>query len=333
MRMEAGFSSPPKLRRSVCLSGKVGVMETQVITPPVISSHTSVVGLPLPTPPDRSGTNELSQSSVSLEGALVEQAVDNLLSLPEVVSQVSAIQKDHNQELERQLMQLRHLENDIKESNAKHGSVKQEISSIDRKTRMLEEEVMESEKLCQAHQKQIYSLVKDCESLRHELTTKRKGFLTETSKHASYIAKMKSYKMQVNNFEMSLPAQKKLVELQQRLEDLKKQKQHLSENMDEFISVSTGQREGDIREEIDKVKLETCTWKEEMLRKQKTLEDLKHQEEKIQIATTVLHKRNAAQLTRLKRQVREQQLRQRQWHNQHSQLQHSIAELNKKLEA
>ncbi|XP_067667611.1 coiled-coil domain-containing protein 122-like [Haliotis asinina] len=331
--METGFSSPPKLRRSVCLSGNFGMMETQVITPPVISGHASVVDPPLPTPPVRSGMNELSQSSVSLEGALVEQAVDNLLSLPEVVSQVSAIQKDHNQELEKQLMQLRHLEKDIKESNAKHGSVKQEISSIDRKTRMLEEEVMERAKLCQAHQKQINLLVKVCESLRHELTTKQKGLLTETSKHATYIAKIKTYKTQVNNFEMSLPAHRKLVELQQRLKDLKKQKEHLSENMDEFISVSTGQRESDIREEIDKVKLETCTWKEEMLRKQKMLEELKHQGEKIQIATTVLHKRNAAQLTRLKRQVREQQLRQRQWHNQSSQLQHTIAELKKKLEA
>lgn len=45
--------------------------------------------------------------------------------------------------------------------------------------------------------------------------------------------------------------------------------QLLSENMDEFLSVSTGQREADIKEEIDKVKLETCTWKEEMLHKQK----------------------------------------------------------------
>lgn len=40
----------------------------------------------------------------------MEQAVDNLLSLPEVVGQVSAIQKDHNKELERQLMQLKNLQ-------------------------------------------------------------------------------------------------------------------------------------------------------------------------------------------------------------------------------
>ncbi|XP_046354742.2 dynactin subunit 1-like isoform X1 [Haliotis rufescens] len=330
MNMDAGFSSPPKLRRSVSLSRKLGEIESPLIPTPVICGHTPLVDLPMPTPPDSSGLSELSSSSICLEGALVEQAVDNLLSLPEVVGQVSAIQKDHNKELERQLMQLKNLQNDIKESNAKHRSVKQEISSIDRKTRMIEEEVMENEKLCQAHQKQIDSLVKVCESLRHQLTTKQKGLLTETSKHAYYMSKMKTYKTQVNDFEISHPAQKKLAELQQRLEDLKKQKQLLSENMDEFLSVSTGQREADIKE-IDKVKLETCTWKEEMLHKQKMLEDLKHQEEKIQIATSVLHKRNAAQLTRLKRQVREQQLRQRQWHNQHSQLQHSIAEISKRL--
>ncbi|XP_041373978.1 zinc finger protein 853-like [Gigantopelta aegis] len=208
-----------------------------------------------------------------------------------------------------------------------------EVSSVTRKVFILEEQTAEEKKQIVQHEKEIVSLIHQQNQLRRDIEHKKEELEEQTKKSEAYRVKMNNYKQRTSEFENSLPAQQQLIEVETRLAKLEKQKQALcfdsesenvcadtmTKNLSECIKLS--------RADIKQLETQLHEIKDKVL-----IHQVLEQQKKVKIATSVLNKRNAAQLTRLKRQLKEQQLRHRQWSDQHAQLLKSVNELTSRID-
>ncbi|XP_041373968.1 nucleoprotein TPR-like isoform X3 [Gigantopelta aegis] len=239
------------------------------------------------------GYSDTGESIADIEGLLFNGAIDNLLSLPQEVSKVAEIQKGQSNEIQKQKLYLDSLQIQLKA--------------------------------------EIVSLIHQQNQLRRDIEHKKEELEEQTKKSEAYRVKMYNYKQQVSEFENMLPAQQQLIEVEKCLAKLEKQKQALcldSESENDCADTMTKNLSECIKlSRADVKQLET-----QLQEIKDKIHQVLEQQKKVKIATSVLNKRNAAQLTRLKRQLKEQQLRHRQWSDQHAQLLKSVNELTSRLD-
>ncbi|XP_013401588.1 uncharacterized protein LOC106167370 [Lingula anatina] len=143
---------------------------------------------------------------------------------------------------------------------------------------------------------------------------------------------MKEFESKVDVLESKYGYRKELEELKKNVQELENQKLTLEKNPDKARHLLEGKCESDLKQELQKLDDEKRQLRGQLLDKEKQVKALNLQQEKTKQETQVLRKRNAAQMTRLKRQLKEVTSRNRQWNEQASQLEKGIAELKKKLQ-
>ncbi|XP_041373965.1 chromosome partition protein Smc-like isoform X2 [Gigantopelta aegis] len=350
--MDYKLCSPPKLQRTVHLQQ---TLDAGCISPVVIMKSPAhslksdgIKFTPLqlaklriePSPQSsiqlhsqtkKRGYSDTGESIADIEGLLFNGAIDNLLSLPQEVSKVAEIQKGQSNEIQKQKLYLDSLQIQLKAGKESCDEVMAEISSVTRKVFVLEEQTAEEKKQIVQHEKEIVSLIHQQNQLRRDIEHKKEELEEQTKKSEAYRVKMYNYKQQVSEFENMLPAQQQLIEVEKCLAKLEKQKQALcldSESENDCADTMTKNLSECIKlSRADVKQLET-----QLQEIKDKIHQVLEQQKKVKIATSVLNKRNAAQLTRLKRQLKEQQLRHRQWSDQHAQLLKSVNELTSRLD-
>ncbi|CAH1796757.1 unnamed protein product [Owenia fusiformis] len=265
--------------------------------------------------------------SLELEGKMVDTAIENVLSLPQVVSEVASMQKDQTDEVQRQTDILEQLEKKLAEESALKEDVIKEIQSIVKKTCMVEGEVTLTRKACKITQTELDEIVDKIEDTKYETRLKTICLDSNARLFNIYKMKMEEYKKKVNLAEEQHEIHKKVKLQQEKIHSLQQKKRSIEGNPLETSLILSGGKERALQSEITALTKEHKRLEKLVDQKKDQIEKEKGKQWKTKQDTDVLHKRNAAQLTRLKRQVNELTSRKRQWNEQASQLEHDIAKI------
>ncbi|XP_048734958.2 uncharacterized protein LOC125650591 isoform X2 [Ostrea edulis] len=168
------------------------------------------------------------QSSLDMEGAMVDKAIENVLTLPQEFQEVMSMQKLQNNEIAKFEKCLSSILEQEKIAANNNEAILQDISSIDRKIYFTKESFAEKLNMCSKLTKDIEELITEVEQLNQKMK-KSKGSLDEELKIIhSYEDKMKHYKIKSQNFEASSDLQGESLEIQERLNQLQTERNQSS---------------------------------------------------------------------------------------------------------
>ncbi|XP_050403117.1 uncharacterized protein LOC126819230 [Patella vulgata] len=311
--------SPPKLRRLVHLDKDIGILSTST----VLSC------------PDNHIQNLHQQdtcgvSSVNIESELIDSAIDQVVTLPQLVTNVSVAHKGQSNEISKHSQKLIQLEVQLQREEKLNSDILLDVSSVTKKVYITEDLVKEKQKSCQVLEKEIESIVTSNSQSEKKLDLKLTEIENEKRIYVEYRHKMEEHIENVGLFKESLPLNKQLDEQKHKVDTLQYKYNALCENKEKMRSVCSGEKDG-IKEEIQLLQKKAETMRKDCISKQQQIEKVRQQELKVEQNINVLHKRNKAQLTRLKCQVKEQQLSYRQWSDQISHLKKILSDLKHQM--
>ncbi|XP_061173610.1 rootletin-like [Saccostrea echinata] len=270
------------------------------------------------------------RSSVDIEGAMVDKAIENVLTLPQEFQEVVMMQKLHNNEIAKFEKCLSSILEEEKEAANKNDAVLQDISSVDRKIYFTKESSVLKQKTCSKLLKDNDAIIAEVEKLNRKMQSSESNLDEEYKSILSYEDKMKDYKISVQSCEASSDLMKELSETKECIEHLQQQKNNLplqascEENFSNFKEK--------IEDQINEIKKLISEDERQIAEKRSQISLEMKRQENVQKSLQVLEKRNAAQLLRMKKQVKEAQMRNRSWNSQIQQLEQNLSILHEKIQ-
>ncbi|XP_077988414.1 coiled-coil domain-containing protein 122-like [Glandiceps talaboti] len=342
--MDHLLSSPPKPMRTVTLDG------TRPILNPLVFQQSCGPGIsPLSSRSSdnsnfvnhalASNSEEMScisqgeeQSSLVYEGVLVDQCIQNVLSLPEEVGEVA--QQNHNLtvEINKQQEILSRVKVSLNVLKEQKDELQQEVNGVTRTICLVQGDVGIKSKRCDQLQKEIETLIVGNSNMKARVIAEKKKLEKETKMYEEYIIKMEDHVKIVNEAESTYPINVELSEELKKVEILRQEKSHLELHPEDSEKIMNGTYERILHSDIKGLKVKQIRMEREARTRMEKLNSEKNRQAQIRQDIDILHKRNQAQLTRLKRQVKEAHVRNRQWNEEACQLERSIAELRQHIE-
>ncbi|XP_078315845.1 uncharacterized protein LOC111128723 isoform X2 [Crassostrea virginica] len=271
-----------------------------------------------------------SKSSLDLEGALVDRAIESVMTLPQEVQEAVTLQRLQNSEITRCEQYLNSMLEQEKIAAHDYDLLSQELSSINRKIFFTKESLSLKQQNCLKLSKDIEELIKEVAKQNQQIENTERDLNTELKKMESYKGKVEGHIQRVADCDGSSDLQKELIETRARIEGLQQtlhrapEEAACKDSFNDFKERFEGQMS-----EVQKL----ISGEERYIADKHSLISLeKKQQESINKSLLVLEKRNAAQLLRMKKQIKETQLRNRAWNSQIQQLKQNIAMLNDKIQ-
>ncbi|XP_033751013.1 uncharacterized protein LOC117335164 [Pecten maximus] len=317
-----------------CLSPRSTLGDTRHVTDAPSSSMSSfktMGNIVKQEPPECSGQFTYSMSSLELEGQLVDQAIDNLMTLPQVFTEVVESKNSQSAEIQLQQLKLASAQKEYEEAVKENKALLDEISSVSHDIVHTHQAVVKGEKQCDALRQEVANYVSICEDIQQTVSYKQEEYDLEKSKIESYQLKIADHVRTVDKHENQSDTMIELRQLEEDVKGLRNKKIEIELNKEGFGNMKDGTSEKQIADKLSHLKEELETQTKAAEDKTKLTEDLKDQQKLLEQSVLVLHKRNAAQLTRLKRQLKEAQIRKRRWNDQISQLGNVVSDLKKQL--
>ncbi|XP_070542765.1 coiled-coil domain-containing protein 122-like [Ptychodera flava] len=353
--MDDLMNSPPKLTRTLTLDGTKVIFNPLAVRPAVSASPISSLhqqgpssiksGTPqngslsdhqlmtlLPDASQRTAPQDDDGSSLAYEGSLVDQCIENVLSLPEEVGQVAQKNRDMTIEINLQRECLSKAKGKLLKANEERDQVQQEINAVGRKICVTEDEVAIKYKLTTQLQKDADEMVSENSKLMARVVTNKKILDKEKLLHDTYRKKMEKHVQMVDDLESTFPINRELLSQLKKVQALREEKGDLESNPEEKEKILNGTYERKLQSEINGLKAKRIRMTKDTNHRQEQLNAVKERQAQIKQDIEILHKRNQAKLIRLKRQLKEAQVRNRQWNEEACQLEQSIAELRQQVE-
>ncbi|ESO87539.1 hypothetical protein LOTGIDRAFT_166422 [Lottia gigantea] len=370
--MNEAICSPPKLRRLVHLDKEFGVVSTtSPIFSPLLEKNCKKLPIPRLKIPDsfnnlpvQSSPLSIPQqsprrsvaasplvmahpitssvkaslapvkeipSSLSMESQIVDGALENVVSLPQMVTDVSLVQKCQSNAISKHMQVLAQLETQVQKEEKKNSEMLLDISSMTKKIYVTEDLVNKKHKSCEVLEEEIEQMVINNSAIEKSRYLK----LKEIEKEKSWKYNLK--RAVAFNYEIFLDSHSVITD------------NEIHRNEENSRYIISGEKEEEIKKEIKELqstqfdlekqlenadiqvtRLLVVTVNYTFARRQ--TDQVNKQIDKVQQNINVLHKRNAAQLTRLKRQVKDQQFRHQQWLDQISHLNKIISDLQQQID-
>ncbi|XP_033106844.1 uncharacterized protein LOC117108808 isoform X2 [Anneissia japonica] len=253
-------------------------------------------------------------------------------SLPEVIKSVSDAQKTQAFKIANHQEQLKIVQEELIQESAELSKLISEKDSRVRKILQIEDKLSNIEKNCVHLQEKIFA----ASACNLQLIQEKETYVDEeirTEKlRSNYRSKMAAYKEQCENQEMMSVTNQALDETKHSIRMLMDERQILEANPERTRLLLEGTCKQNLREQIQELEVKSINLKANIDRNLKKIENCEGQKSKLKQDISVWHKRNVAQMTRLKKQVLEAQTYNRQWNEQACQLERSIASLRQQLE-
>jgi len=256
-------------------------------------------------------------SGASVERNLVDSSLENLWSLPDVVSKVAVQQRSHSKEISAQKEILKRTQEQVREEKERLDDLSDEIQAVHRKVISSQSVRAEKKKSLQSLQNDIAKLIEGNTVQECEYEQRKRELEQFQETVSTYNEKMAKYSADVEVVQSEQTEYKQREQLKAEIEELK-------------VKKATGVTDVDkepLRQSIEEAQQDLNGLNQGIQNKKQQVAEKTKQLKNTQKETSVLHKRNAAQLTRLKRQLKEMQLRQRQWSDEASQLEACISQL------
>ncbi|XP_072167083.1 uncharacterized protein [Diadema setosum] len=248
-------------------------------------------------------------------------------SLPEVVESVSQAQKQQASEIAQHRKVLVDLQQQVEREQLTEESLQKELHGCQRKICLCQEDSQKKMTHCAQLKEEISEIVNQNAELRLKFERSQGEWNKKNRLIAKYRNKMENFSESVRNMEVLSTDHVELNENQRVIDDLERERDTL------IAELVLDEERGEL---LAKVQME-----EETHRLQIAKADLQQQVNHLQAEITketskqtsirqdieVLQKRNRAQLTRLKCQLKEAQVRNWQWSREASQLEAQLDQL------
>lgn len=334
--------SPPSLRRVIL---PMPVSFTQVDTNPQqngkrhnpsrrekVPNNDDHSFVPAPTQdPTLSAFNAGCRTSLDLEGALVDKAIENVMTLPQEVQEAVSMQKLQNNEITRCKKYLATILEQERRAENNNDVLLQEISSIDRKIYFTKESFDRKQRRCLQLSKDINELIIEVEHLNRKREAAEKDLSEELEMIGCYEEKMSYFRLQTEESESSSDTYKDWTDIRERIRFLQLEINKSQGPASCKETLANFKRE--IGGQINEIRKLISEDERLIADKYSQISDEKKLQENTSKSLQVLEKRNAAQLLRIKKQVKEAQLRNRAWNSQIQQLEQSISLLQERIKA
>nr|XP_006825020.1 PREDICTED: uncharacterized protein LOC102808633 [Saccoglossus kowalevskii] len=186
--------------------------------------------------------------------------------------------------------------------------IQEEIGKVNRKVCLTQGKAALKSKSCIELENGVYTLVSDNLAVNQKMKAIQDEWKKELKVYVEYREKMGKHMHAVADIEASYRINIAVTTKLKQVELLRKQLQELKTNSEHTEKMLTGESERILQSEINALKAKEIRVNKEIVQKKEK-------------------KRNQAQLTRLKRQVKEAQVRNKQWNEEACELETSIAEL------
>ncbi|VDI62381.1 Hypothetical predicted protein [Mytilus galloprovincialis] len=213
----------------------------------------------------------------------------------------------------------------------KKEEVTQELTSVTHKIYVIEEQKRTCTKKCKEFDSEIIQLVIESEKERNCIKDLKEDIEENNRQYTKYKERISRHKQVVAEFEDDLEVHKELRQIKEEIKELQTECEKRERNKCDTERLLSGQIENKIKEHILTVQNEIEQLKLILQETKEQIQTEKEKQSQAQVSLNVLHKKNQAQLTRLKKQVKAAQQSSRQWHDQISLLQKTIAELHNRL--
>ncbi|CAC5396900.1 unnamed protein product [Mytilus coruscus] len=244
-------------------------------------------------------------TSVDLEGKMVDSAIDSVMEATNVTENFAVTEKKEE--------------------------VTQELTGVKHKIYIIDEQKRTCTKKCKEFDSEIKQLVTESEKERNCINDLKRDIEENNRQYAKYKEMITKHKLVVAEFEDNLEVHKELRQIKEEIKELEYESVKRERNKCDTEKLLSGQIENKIKEHIVRVQNDVEQLKRLLQETREQIQNEKEKQSQAQVSLNVLHKKNQAQLTRLKKQVKAAQQSSRQWHDQISLLQKTIAELNNRL--
>ncbi|KAI0234614.1 hypothetical protein LSAT2_015081 [Lamellibrachia satsuma] len=272
------------------------------------------------------------EADSSVESLLVDRAIENMMSLPDVVGEVALKQKEQTEELRKQQQQLAGATQQLNEEEKKVEKVKEELQSVKRQTWLMEEEAAQIVQQCQHLETDIEGVIHDNTEVTRQLELKHEALEQDGAVYRESVERMTKHIAQVEALESTCIHNQTLKMQKHRVDTLRQQKQELVLNTEESRLILTGVSVTRIQKDIEGLKTEVLQLDNKMTCSIQQVESEKDRQRQLKQDIQVLQKRNAAQLTRMRRLLKVSQCHNRQWGEQAKQLERTVSALKRQLE-
>lgn len=260
----------------------------------------------------------------------VDNALTNLLSLPQVVKDVSHIHKGHTLEIRKQQQTLETVQKQLKLVEQKEKKNAEALASITRQLHLSEEETQRTQQTCNQYKKEMTDLLKECQSqasIRFHLKKNIKEEKWEQDKCRKKVVRCQDV---IKEMKTASEDEVSLKEMRHQVEALQRQWQEIQQNEDKE-TILNGTAIQRCEEEYEELKLQEKMNEEKIQAAKDKVENLKAEIKQTEQSTYVLYKRNKAQLTRLKRELKELTSQFGQWKERLTHLQQQISNLHQQI--
>lgn len=269
------------------------------------------------------------RTSLDLEGALVDKAIENVMTLPQEVQEAVSMQKLQNNEITRCEKYLATILEQERRAENNNDVLLQEISSIDRKIYFTKESFARKQRRCLQLSKDIDELIVEVEHLNRKREASEKDVSEDLRMIRCNEEKMSDFRLQTEESESSSDSFKDWKDTRERIRLLQLE---INQSQGEASSKETLESfKREIGGQINEVRKLISEDERLIADKYSQISEEKKLQENTCKSLQVLEKRNAAQLLRIKKQVKEAQLRNRAWNSQIQQLEQSISLLQEKI--
>ncbi|XP_032227953.1 leucine-rich repeat and coiled-coil domain-containing protein 1 [Nematostella vectensis] len=251
-------------------------------------------------------------------------------SLPNLAVEVVDGQKQQENEISELQTLLNKLKNELLQGKKKVESTKAEITSIDKKICVTQEEIAQTTLTCQEATEDLEGMIAKGILLSNELEDAKRSLDLGNRSYERYVEKMAYYCELVSQLDEKTGSQQKISVLITTIKELKNKVHCLEYGEDEGLGVG---------EEFKILQAENKHLEQQLEEKTSHIDKCKgkmelerEKQQKLKRESQLLNKRNHAQMTRLKRQLQEANSRSRHWADEACKLEMNIAQLRRKLE-
>ncbi|KAL9987201.1 hypothetical protein ACROYT_G001466 [Oculina patagonica] len=249
----------------------------------------------------------------------VGEVSENAVSLPALAGEVAQAQKQQISELSKRQEVLDQLK-------LKIDSVKADVAAVSRKVYLTQDDVARKKANCEELEREIAQLVATKGMVTKQLAISNDKLEKDGETYKQYRTKMEMYAKQVEQYELDCPIYQSIAEQKARNAEIEKELERLRGLGDESRLES-------LRAEIVQEKTRKKQLEESVTLKQSELQRENERQAQLNREIETLHKRNKAQMTRLKCQIQEAVSRNQRWSDEACRLRQNIAEIKSKIKA
>ncbi|XP_071964432.1 coiled-coil domain-containing protein 122-like [Antedon mediterranea] len=253
-------------------------------------------------------------------------------SLPEVIKSVSDAQITQANEIANHQKKLKIVQDELARESEKVSKLIDENELCIRKILQLEDKCSNLSTTCTQLETEIVKVSTLNVQLHQEKKVCEEEDILNEKMRKEYRSKMELHIQQCTDLEKVSVTHQALQEQKNIIKKLLDERQILESNPEGTQLLLEGVCEQNIQDDIQELEIKKINLNSNIDQVAKKVESSKERKKKLNQDIVVWHKRNVAQLTRLKKQVIEAQTYNRQWNEQACQLEKGIASLRKQLE-